>query len=110
MTIVGNAIIIIGSLLLFVFEANTQNGVIDFLDCLLWSTGTVTTIGYGNFIAQTVYGKLTLLGLMLSGTLFVWSYMAFLVTGLIAPELSSLERDVHGVEKEIHDLKLGGSG
>ena len=43
---------------------------------------------------------------MLTGPIFVWSYMAFLVTGLIAPELSSLERDVHEVERELHGLKI----
>lgn len=77
-----------------------------FLDCILWSAGTVTTVGYGEMTPHTVMGKLTVLGLMLFGTLFVWSYMAFLVTGLIAPELASLERDVHEFEKDIRGMKV----
>lgn len=102
LTVIGNAIILLGAFVLYRFESGAG---LDFLDCLLWSAGTVTTIGYGNFSAVTSAGKVTLLFLMLLGTLFVWLYMAFLVTGLIAPELSSLERDVHEVEKELRDLR-----
>ena len=97
LTIVGNMIILLGSSLLWIFETTNRNTPITFLDCILWSAGTVTTVGYSDFTPQTTAGKLTILVLMLAGTLFVWSYMAFLVTGLIAPELSSLERDVHSL-------------
>lgn len=107
LTIGGNAIIFVGSLLLYYFEAGLNGNPTEYIDYLLWSTGTVTTIGYGNFTPSGLPGKLTLLSLMVLGTLFVWSYMAFLVTGLMAPELNSLEKDVHDVEKELQDLKLG---
>ena len=104
LTSIGNTIILLGALLLYLFESNQPSIKLSFLDCLIWSTGTVTTIGYG-FMPLTTAGKITLLGLMLLGTVFVWSYMAFFVTGLIAPELSILEKDVHDVEKEIHSLR-----
>lgn len=103
LTLSGNGIILLGSVLLWHFEGG---GKIGFLDCILWSAGTVTTIGYGDTTPESVAGKLTLLALMLFGTLFVWSYMAFLVTGLMASELSSLERDVHEVERELRGLRL----
>lgn len=105
LTIGGNGIMLGGSFFLWIFEG-ASDGSRGFFDCVLWSAGMVTTIGYGNMTPQTFAGKLTVLGLMLFGTLFVWSYMAFLVTGLIAPELASLERDVHDVEKELRGLKL----
>lgn len=75
----------------------------EYIDCLLWSAGTVTTIGYGDYIPHSFYGKITVLLLMLTGTLFVWSYMAFLVSGLISPEMASLEREMHEVEKEVRE-------
>lgn len=106
LTIAGNAIIVAGSVLLYRFESASQGPVpLGFFDCLLWSTGTVTTIGYGSYIPTTIPGKITILALMLFGTLFVWTYMGFLVTGLITPELTTLEKDVHEVEKELRDLK-----
>ena len=102
LTVIGNSLIIFGSILLKHFEfANTN---LNFLDALLWATGIVTTIGYGEYTATTLGGKITLLALMFMGTLFVWTYMAFLVTALITPELSAIEKDVEDVEKELKDL------
>lgn len=108
LTIVGNSTILIGSLLIYWTENSFGKVPLGFLDSLLWSTGLVTTIGYGDFTPETTAGKIVVLILMMSGTLFIWSYMAFLVTGIMAPEISSLEKDVHEVEKEIRDLKKEG--
>lgn len=108
LTIVGNSTILIGSLLIYWTENSFGKVPLGFLDSLLWSTGLVTTIGYGDFTPETTAGKIIVLILMMSGTLFIWSYMAFLVTGIMAPEISSLEKDVHEVEKEIRDLKKEG--
>lgn len=105
LTIGGNTIVLIGSICLFFFEGQYKSPPLNFFDCLLWSTGTVTTTGYGNFTPETFSGKLTILLLMITGTLFLWSYMGFLVTGLLAPELSTLENNVHEVEKELQQLK-----
>ncbi len=105
LTVGGNAIVLLGAVLLFNFESGSPAGPKEFIDSLLWSMGTVTTIGYGNFMPMTLSGKITLLVLMALGTLFVWSYMVFLVTGLINPELSSIEKEVQDVEKEVRDVE-----
>lgn len=104
LTITGNGVMLGGSFLLWMFESEREVPL-GILDCVLWSVGTVTTVGYGDWAAHTTTGKLVILALMLFGTVFVWSYMAFLVTGLIAPELAALERDVHDVELEVRGLK-----
>ena len=106
LTIFGNSVILLGSLFIYFFEADLSKTSLQFIDCILWSTGLVTTIGYADFTPQSFGGKLVVLILMMCGTLFVWSYMGFLVTGMITPELSSLEQDVHEVEKEIKDMKV----
>lgn len=95
--------ILIGSLILYNLESNIEKPL-SYMDCLLWSTGIVTTIGYVNYVPQTTLGKITVLALMLLGTFFLWSYMAFLVSVFIAPTLTSLEKEVLEVEKEISDL------
>lgn len=105
LTIFGNSIALIGAVILYSAEGLQQTPSLQFIDCLLWSFGVVTTVGYGEFVAHSFIGKITLLGLMMTGTLFVWTYMGFLVTGLIAPELASLEHDVHIVESQLRDLK-----
>lgn len=106
LTIIGNAIMVLGSFLLMLTEREGQMHLMSYIDYLLWSAGLVTTIGYGDYMAQTTAGKIIVLLMMLLGTLFIWSYMAFLVTGLFAPELASLEKEFHDVEKEVRDLKI----
>lgn len=106
LTLGANAVVILGAVLLHYFETGPNESK-TFLDSLLWSMGTVTTIGYGNSVPQTFYGKLVLLGLMPVGALLLWSYMAFLVAGLLTPELFALENDIHNVEKEIQEIEKG---
>ncbi len=108
LTLFGNSIILLGSFMLYLFESELQSPPVNFLDCILWSAGTVTTIGYV-LTPLTTVGKLTLLGLMLFGTAFVWTYMAFLVTAFITPELGALKKDMHDVEREIQQFKKGNS-
>jgi voltage-gated potassium channel Kch len=105
LTAVGNFIAVAGALALYHFES-AYAGNVGALDFLLWSTGTVTTVGYGSVTPQSVGGKVSVLILMMTGPVFVWTYMAFLVTGLVAPEISLLERDVHRIEKELKDLRI----
>lgn len=105
LTISGNTLILIGGVFIHWGEAEVQNQPFGFMDSLLWSTGLVTTIGYGGHLPLTFTGKVTVLVLMLLGTLFIWAYMAFVVTALISPELSSLEKDLNEVEREILILK-----
>lgn len=105
LTIMGNFLILLGSGLLYHFESTSPTRPIQYVDSLLWSTSLITTIGSTNYVPETIYGKLTVIILMLLGTLFVWTYMAFLVTALITPELANLEKDVLEIEKEILELR-----
>lgn len=105
LTLTGNLVILLGAIFLFHFESQNGNTQIQFIDSLVWSTSLTTTIGSGNYVATTTFGKITVLLLMLIGTLFVWSYMAFLATALIAPELYVLERELQQFENDLSLLK-----
>ncbi len=105
LSLLGNSIILVGAILLYMFESPMQTADLSFLDALLWSVGIVTTVGYGNFIAVTTLGKILVLILMFTGTVFVWAYMGFLVTALISPELASLTAEVDQVEKDLKEIR-----
>lgn len=105
LTIAGNLMIVFGGAVLYLLEFPT-NKQLQFIDCLLWSTSIVTTVGYVTFLPQTFLGKIIVMGLMLLGTFFLWSYMAFLVSALVSPALTSIEKEVQEVEKEISQLKI----
>jgi hypothetical protein len=106
LSIVGNMIILVGGAALMLFEMPMKTGSNHYIDYILWSAGLVTTIGYGDFMAQTLAGKWTVLIIMLLGTLFIWSYMAFLVAGFFSPELKAFEKDIHEFEKDVRKLKI----
>lgn len=97
--------IIIGATVIYYSESfGSQHP--NFMDCLMWSTSIVTTIGFIPWVPETQIGKVTSIALMLFGTFFVWSYMAFLVTTLITPALSTIEKEVEDVEKELSELRI----
>ena len=104
LTIVGNSSIVLGSFILYHLESHSQTRTVDYIDCVIWATGMVTTVG-SDLTPHTVFGKFTIMILMILGSLFMWSYMALLVTALIAPELSILKKEIHDIEKEIHFMK-----
>lgn len=104
LTIIGNTMIVLGGVALYVFESKAAQTT-DYLDFLLWSTSLVTTVGYKTYVPATNFGKITVLLLMMLGTFFLWAYMAFLVTALISPALSSIEKEVQDVEEELSQLK-----
>lgn len=105
LTIAGNSAVVLGGCALYYFEATLQPVELGRFDAILWALGMMTTVGYGAWTPISLGGKVMVGLLMLGGTLFVWSYMALLVTGLITPELQSLESDVHAFEKDLQDLR-----
>lgn len=98
---------LVGSFLLMSSEQNLPSTAgYQFIDYLLWSAGLITTIGYGDYMAHTMFGKFVVLALMLFGTLFLWLYMAFLVNVLFIPEFIKMENEFKEIEKEMHDFKV----
>lgn len=106
LTVIGNSTMLFGAFLLMWSEGSTLVKSYQFVDYLLWSAGIITTIGYGDYMAQTLFGEFVVLALMLFGTLFLWLYMAFLVNALFIPEFMAMEKEFEEIEKEMHEFKL----
>lgn len=105
LTLAGNALIIAGAFTMFYFESFGDLHP-TLIDCLMWSASIVTTIGFIPWVPVTTFGKITAIVLMLLGTFFVWSYMAFLLAAFISPALTALEKDFEEVEKELSELRI----
>lgn len=68
LAIVTISIILMGGLLVFVLERNTVNAQINnFSDAIWWSISTITTVGYGDIVPNTVFGRLVGMLLMIVG-------------------------------------------
>lgn len=100
LTVWGNIFVGVGAWLLYTLEYQVNPDVRDFLDCLIWAVGIVTTVGNSHIQPQTLGGKVLTIFVMIGGAVFLWSYMALFIGALIDPELQVLER-------EMHDLQAG---
>ncbi|MDZ4678319.1 MAG: potassium channel family protein [Oligoflexia bacterium] len=98
LTVFGHGITLLSSILFYYLEKNYNPEVQSFLDCLSWSTGLMTTIGYGVVVPVTTPGKILSIGMMLIGSLFLWSYMALFVRALLTPDLGHLEKEMDELE------------
>ena len=99
LTIGGNAFVVFGAWLIYVFEGNVNPTASQFIDCLTWGFGLVTTVGGGPLAPATVAGKALSILMMLGGAVFLWSYMALFIGALVGPELRLIEREVDELQK-----------
>ena len=72
LTITGNALILIFSLIFYFTESGKNGGLQGLFDSVWWAFSTVTTVGYGDLVPVTTAGRVISILLMLMGTgLFV---------------------------------------
>ena len=67
LTILGNSLIGLFSLIFYLFESSINPKVHSFIDALWWGFSTATTTGYGDITPITIQGKILGIVLMLTG-------------------------------------------
>ena len=78
MTIFINLLVLVISVLFHFLESEKNPHISGLLDSIWWSFSTVTTVGYGDIVPVTVWGKLLGIFLMLFGTAVFAIYIAVL--------------------------------
>ena len=78
MTISINVFVLIISSLFHLLESQENPHINGLLDSIWWSFSTVTTVGYGDIVPVTVWGKILGIFLMLFGTAVFAIYIAVL--------------------------------
>lgn len=91
--------------LFYHFEHGVNSHLHSFVDALAWAVGIVSTIGFGEVTPVTTQGKILGMFLMMAGAIFLWSYMALLVSAIIAPDLGQFETELETIETDITELK-----
>ena len=86
-------------------ESDSNPMVEDIYTALYWAVSTVTTVGYGDVVPVTTYGKILAIGLMIAGPIFSAIYTALFASALLAPEIEDVERNVHGVQTQFRALE-----
>lgn len=99
LTILGNSLILIASLLLYHFEHGVNPKINSLLDTLWWAVATVTTVGYGDISPITTFGKIIGIFMMIVGTALFWCYTALFAGAIMAEE--ALQQKPSDIEPHI---------
>jgi len=79
---------LLGAGAFYVAETSTGTRNLEFLDALYFTITTTTGVGYGDIVAQTAFGKIIAMGLMLLGTAIFAAFTATLATTLLELEFN----------------------
>ncbi|MGZ3710729.1 MAG: ion channel [Bdellovibrionota bacterium] len=93
-TIWGHLAIFGGAVLFRHFEKEINPYAVSLFDGYYWAISTATTAGTANVAPMSVGGKLVAIGLMIIGSLFLWSYAALFAASVVLPSMHEIERDV----------------
>lgn len=93
LTVIGNSLVIISSILLYHFEHGINPKISSGLDTIWWAVATVTTVGYGDISPVTPIGKIIGIFMMIIGTALFWSYTALFAGAIMAEEIKEINKD-----------------
>lgn len=83
LTILGNMVTLLITLVVYHLEKGVNPQMRHFIDALWWAASTVTTVGYGDVTPQTTAGRLVGIVLMLVGTSMFFSYTALFASIIV---------------------------
>lgn len=103
LTIFVHTAIIGSGVIFYALESGANLHMTSPFDGIYWAVATATTVGYGDVVAVTTYGRLLAMIMMVSGTVFSALYTALFAIAFIAPELREVERDVHFEDLSVNE-------
>jgi voltage-gated potassium channel len=83
LSILGNIVVFTFAGILFYLEETINPGITNFMDALWWSFQTATTVGFGDIVPVTVYGKAIGILLMLVGVALFSIYTALFARAIL---------------------------
>jgi voltage-gated potassium channel len=84
LTILGNLLISLFSLVFYLVEQNHNAKLQHFMDALWWGFATATTTGYGDITPVTIVGKILGIVLMLTGMALFAMFTALFAETILA--------------------------
>lgn len=114
-------LLVVGAALVLAAEHDAKESNIDsFGDALWWATVTVTTVGYGDRVPVTAFGRGVALALMIVGIAVVSTLTASIAALIVKEseeesdqeliELADVMKELRELRKEIEALRAAGTG
>lgn len=101
-TIWGHLCIFLGALAFYYMENPVNAKVPTFLHSYYWAISTATTVG-SDIVPLTDSGRMVAIFMMVSGSLFLWSYTALFAASLVSSDMQRVGRDVEEMESELKE-------
>ena len=79
-TVIGNLIMFLSAYFFYYFEHETNETVNNYGDALWWAICTASTVGYGDIVPITGWGRITASFLIIIGVVFFLGFIAVLVS------------------------------
>lgn len=99
-TLVGNFMIIGMSGIFYLLESVTNPRISSLFDAVWWGFSTATTVGYGDIVPITAFGKVLGILMMLMGTALFATYTAMFAQIIIEDEFFRVKLKPDAVEKD----------
>lgn len=103
LTVIGNGTIALAALLFYHLEHGSNPKVDSYLDALWWAVATVTTVGYGDILPQSVPGKILGMIMMILGSAIFCSFTALFASVLLRPDFIAVEKELEEVDKHLKE-------
>ncbi len=103
-TLWGHLSILLGAVAFQYFEAAVSPAPHGFFSAYYWAISVATTVGSADVQPHTLGGKIVAVFMMVTGSLFLWSYTALFAASFVTPVMRRVGREVHEIESEMLEL------
>jgi hypothetical protein len=103
-TLWGHLSILLGAAAFQYFESFSGPAPHGFFSAYYWAISVATTVGSADVQPQTLGGKVVAVILMITGSLFLWSYTALFAASFVTPVMRRVGKEVHEIETEVEEL------
>ena len=104
LTLIGNSIIILFSLIFYQLEIGSNPKIHHHIDAIWWSFATATTVGYGDITPVTTNGRILGIMLMLTGTSLFATFTAFFAQYFLGKEEEQIHKSIDQLNQKIDHL------
>lgn len=98
LTVGGNITLLTAVLLVYFLERHHDGNITTFFDAFWWGVSTITTVGYGDIVPESKFGRIIGVVLMYTGTVifvaFTSLFASYWVRSVVEEDIEPIERDI----------------